>query len=124
LPAEALARRREAIVDEEPLRPRRAQQARRVFGLLGLYPVPKDGGLVRRELEELGQLADRTAVGEPRRDVRPLPRVGALGEEPAELVEARRGLAQDSVRVVVDETDAGQYFKKWPCCSNNSSPAE
>jgi len=74
--------------------------------------VPEDGVLVRRELEEPGQLADSTAVGESRRDVRPLPRIGALREEPAELVEACRRLAQDPVRVVVDETDAGQYFKK------------
>jgi hypothetical protein len=44
--------------------------------------------------------------------VRPLPRVVALREEPAELVEARRRRAQDPVRVVVDEADAVQYFEK------------
>jgi hypothetical protein len=43
--------------------------------------------------------------------VRPLARVGALREEAAELVQ-RRLLAQDAVRVVVDERDAAQYFKK------------
>jgi len=37
--------------------------------------------------------------------VRPLARVLALGEQPAELVERRRGL-DDPVRVVVDERDA------------------
>jgi hypothetical protein len=43
--------------------------------------------------------------------VRPLARVGALGEESAELVE-RRPLTQDAVRVVVDERYAAQYFRK------------
>jgi len=38
--------------------------------------------------------------------MRPLARVGALGEEPAELVQRRRVRAQDPVRVVVDERDA------------------
>ncbi len=73
--------------------------------------------------EEVGQLPNRAAVGNAGRDVRPLARIGALGEQPAELVE-RRPRAQDPVRVVVDELDPGQYFKKWPCCSNASSPAE
>jgi hypothetical protein len=36
--------------------------------------------------------------------MRPLPRIGALGEEAAELVE-RRSLSKDAVRVVVDESD-------------------
>jgi hypothetical protein len=43
--------------------------------------------------------------------VRPLPRIGALREEPAELIE-RRALPQHAVRVVVDERDAAQYFRK------------
>jgi len=73
--------------------------------------------------EEVGQLPDRAAIGDAGRDVRPLARVRALREEPAELVERWPG-AQDPVRVVVDELDPGQYFKKWPCCSNASSPAE
>jgi hypothetical protein len=42
-----------------------------------------------------------------------LPRIGALGEQSTELVE-RRARAQDPVRVVIDEADAVQYFKKWP----------
>ena len=82
-----------------------------------------DGGFARRKLEELRQLADRAPVGQAGRDVGPLPRVGALREEAAELVEARPP-AQDPVRVVVDERDRAQYFKKWPCCSNASSPSE
>jgi hypothetical protein len=44
--------------------------------------------------------------------VRPLPRIGALGETPAKLVERRRRPSQDPVRVVVDERDAVQYFEK------------
>jgi hypothetical protein len=44
--------------------------------------------------------------------VRPLPRVRALGEEAAELVERRGRRAQDAVRVVVDEGDLVQYFSK------------
>jgi hypothetical protein len=44
--------------------------------------------------------------------MRPLSRVGALGEEPAELVDRRRRGAQNPVGVVVDERDAAQYFSK------------
>jgi hypothetical protein len=44
--------------------------------------------------------------------VRPLARILALREQPAELVERRRRRAQDAVRVVVDEPDAVQYFSK------------
>jgi hypothetical protein len=44
--------------------------------------------------------------------VRPLARVRALREEAAELVEALRSAAQDPVRVVVDERDVAQYFRK------------
>jgi hypothetical protein len=50
-------------------------------------------------------------------------RIGALGEETAELVE-RRPAAQEPVRVLVDERDLVQYLEKWPCCSNVSSPCE
>jgi hypothetical protein len=44
--------------------------------------------------------------------MRPLARVRALGEQPAELVEVVRMRAQDPVRVVIDERDAVQYFSK------------
>jgi hypothetical protein len=44
--------------------------------------------------------------------VRPLARIGALREEAAELVEALRTAAEDPVRVVVDQRDAAQYFRK------------
>jgi hypothetical protein len=44
--------------------------------------------------------------------VGPLPRIGALREQPAELVERRRRLAEDPVRVVVDERGLTQYFSK------------
>jgi hypothetical protein len=73
--------------------------------------------------EEVGELVHRPPVGDARRHVRPLARVRALREEAAELVE-RRLRAEDPVRVVVDEPDLRQYFEKWPCCSNASSPAE
>ena len=82
-----------------------------------------EGRLRRLAAEELRELADRTPIRDAACDVWPLPRIGALGEEPAELVE-RRPRTQDPVRVVVDQTDAVQYFEKWPCCSNASSPTE
>jgi hypothetical protein len=59
------------------------------------------------DAEESRELADRAPVGDAGSDVRPLPRVGALGEEPAKLVQ-RRLRAQDAVRVVVDERDRVQ----------------
>jgi len=68
--------------------------------------------LARLEPEEVRQLADRPVVGQPRGDVWPLRRIGTLREEAAELVERRRRLPQDSVRVVVDEADPVQYFQK------------
>ena len=77
----------------------------------------------RLEVEERRELPDRTAIRQTGGDVRPLPRVRALREEPAKLVE-RRLAAQDAVRMVVDELDRVQYFEKWPCCSNASSPSE
>jgi hypothetical protein len=86
--------------------------------------MPVDGLLARRNAEEVRQLANRAAVGEARRNVGALARVQALREEAAELIERRRRLPKDPVGVMVDETDAVQYFKKWPCCSNVSSPAE
>jgi hypothetical protein len=70
------------------------------------------GLLGRVDLEERGQLAERAAIGQRRGDVRPLARVGALGEEPAELVERRRRRGEDPVRVLVDEADRAQYFRK------------
>jgi hypothetical protein len=44
--------------------------------------------------------------------VRPLARVGRLREQAAELVERLRRRTQDPVRVVVDEADGLQYFRK------------
>jgi hypothetical protein len=44
--------------------------------------------------------------------VRPLARVGALGEEAPELVEALRSAAQNPVRVVVDQREAAQYLRR------------
>jgi hypothetical protein len=60
----------------------------------------------------LGQHAHRALVRDARGDVRPLPGVGALGEQAAELVEAGRRRAEDPVRVVVDVRDLAQYFSK------------
>jgi hypothetical protein len=69
-------------------------------------------GLLRRvAVEEGRELSDAEPVAERVWDMRPLTRVAALGEEPAELVE-RRPAEQDAVRVVVDQADPGQYFKK------------
>ncbi len=83
--------------------------------------VDRAFGLVAAE--EVGQLAHGAAVRDARRHVWPLAGVEALREEPAELVEGRLR-AEDSVRVMVDEPDPAQYFEKWPCCSNASSPTE
>jgi hypothetical protein len=44
--------------------------------------------------------------------MRPLARVATLGEQAAEIVERGRRLAQDPVRVLVDERNAVQYFSK------------
>jgi hypothetical protein len=69
--------------------------------------------LLRRvHVEERRQLAERAAVGERRGDVRPLARVGALGEQPAELVQRGRRRGEDPVGVLVDEADRAQYFRK------------
>ena len=111
VPRRSLARRRVAVVHEQQLRPRRAQQPRRV-----LRGIRRDAVLVHRLLrllafEELRQLAHRPPVRDAGRDVRPLARVGALRKQPAELVD-RRPRAQDPVRVVVDELDVTQYFEK------------
>ena len=86
-------------------------------------PMLVDRVLRRLAAEVRRELGDRAAIRQTRRDVRPLPRVRALREEPAELVE-RRLAAQDAVRMVIDELDRVQYFEKWPCCSNASSPSE
>jgi hypothetical protein len=51
----------------------------------------------------LGQECDCAPVRDAGRDVGPLARVGALGEEAAKGVERCRRLAQDPVRVLVDE---------------------
>ena len=107
LPLDARARRREAVVHEQPLGVRRAQQRRRVSVELTAPPERVDRVLRRVDAEERGELAHRASIRDARRDVRPLPRIGALGEEPAELVERRR-LGEDSVRVVVDEADRAQ----------------
>jgi hypothetical protein len=67
--------------------------------------VGQDRVLGRLHAEELRQLSNRSPVRDPGRDVRPLPRIGTLAEQAAELVE--RGVrTEDSVRVVVDERDA------------------
>ncbi len=87
-------------------------------------PPLEHGFFRRRAAQVLGQLLDRAAIRDGRGNMPPLSGVAALGEKAAKLVEARRVIAQDGVRVVVDERDRRQYFRKWPACSNSSSPAE
>ena len=58
------------------------------------------------------QHRDRAPVRHGGGDMRPLARVAALGEQTPELVQRARRLAQDPVRVLVDERDAAQYFSK------------
>jgi len=65
----------------------------------------------RLDVEERRELPDRTAIRDSGCDMRPLPRVRALREEPAELVE-RRLAPEDAVRVLVDQFDRVQYFEK------------
>ena len=75
--------------------------------LLGrpLEPTLEDGALLGLAAELSGELDDRSPVRDRGGDVRPLPRIGALGEEPAELVERLRMPCQDAVRMLVDEPD-------------------
>jgi hypothetical protein len=44
--------------------------------------------------------------------MRPLARIGTLGEQAAKLVERPRLRAQQPVRVVIDERRPAQYFSK------------
>ena len=70
-----------------------------------LEPALEHRPLLRLTAELRGELDDRPPVGDRSRDVRPLPRIGALGEEPAELVERIRMARQDAMRMLVDEPD-------------------
>jgi hypothetical protein len=63
-----------------------------------------DGRFLRFAAEEVGEFADCSPVGNTARDVRPLARIRALGEEATELVE-RRPTADEPVRMVIDERD-------------------
>jgi hypothetical protein len=72
----------------------------------------QDGVLARLAAEMACERTDRAPVRDRGGDVRPLARVVALGEQAAELVERARRLAQDAVRVMVDEPDRAQYFSK------------
>jgi hypothetical protein len=60
----------------------------------------------------LREHAHRALVCDARGHVRPLARVGALGEQAAELVKRARRRAEDPMRVVVDMPDSAQYFAK------------
>jgi hypothetical protein len=74
--------------------------------------VVVDGLLALVAAKELRELAHGPPVRHSRRHVRPLTWVGALGEQPAELVQRPRRLAQNPVRVMVDEPDRAQYLRK------------
>ena len=124
LPRGADVGRRVAVVEQQQLGVRRPQERGGVLARVELEPAGVDGPLVGLAAEVPGDQRDRSPVGDAARDVRPLARIVALGEEPAELVEARRRRAQDPVRVLIDERDPAQYFSKCPCCSNAASPAE
>ena len=66
--------------------------------------TPPEAKVALRSNEEGRELADRPPVGGGGRDVRPLPRIRALREHAAELVEGRPH-REHAVRVVVDERD-------------------
>ena len=106
--------RRKAVVDEQDLRARRAQERRRVLVRLARKAMRVDRVLRRLDAQMRGELAHGAPVREAGRDVRPLARVVALREEAAKLVERRRRLAEEPVRVVVDEADRAQYFGSDP----------
>jgi hypothetical protein len=55
----------------------------------------------------LRQQRDRTLVGNAGRDMGPLSRVQAFGEEAAKDIERRRSFTQDPVRMLVDQADRG-----------------
>jgi hypothetical protein len=55
----------------------------------------------------LSQHRDRTLVGNAGRDMGPLSRVKAFGEETAKDIERRRSFTQDPVRMLVDQADRG-----------------
>ena len=84
----------------------------------------EDRLLFGRAPEVRCELGNSSAVAGLRGDVRPLVWIAALREEPAELVQARRVTGENPVRVLIDERDSVQYFKKWPWCSNSSSSPE
>jgi len=104
-PVGPLPRRREAVIDEQDLGPGRAQERGRVLVRVRRQPHLQNCLLPRVASELLGQLCDSAPVRRLRGHVRPLARIRALREEPAELVEARRRAREDPVRVVVDEAD-------------------
>jgi hypothetical protein len=112
LPRGADVGRRVAVVEQQELAVRRREQPARVFARLDRDAAGVDGLLDRLDAEQLGELADRAPVRDPGRDVRPLARVRALGEEPPELVKARGPRGQDPVRVVIDRRELAQYFSK------------
>src|SRR5205823_14745004 len=101
-----------SVVHEQDLGVRRAQERGGVLRRIAREPALVDRALVRVAAEVGRDRGDRAAVREAGRDVRPLTRIGALGEEAAELVERRGRRAQHAVRVVVDERDLVQYFSK------------
>jgi hypothetical protein len=70
-------------------------------------------GLFRRfDAEVSRDVTHGAPIRQTGRDVRPLARIGALGEEAAKLVQRPRRRAQDPMSVLVDEADRAQYFEK------------
>jgi hypothetical protein len=80
--------------------------------VVGGRPTFVDGTLGRLAVQVLRKHAHRALVGDGGGRVRPLPWVGALREQAAELIERGRRRAKDPVRMVVDVPDAAQYFSK------------
>jgi hypothetical protein len=70
-----------------------------------LEPALEDGPFLRLAPELRGEVDDCAPVGDRSRNVRPLARVGALREEPPELVERLGMSREDAVRMLVDEAD-------------------
>src|SRR5581483_8304483 len=112
VPARPLALGREAVVDEQDLRVRGAQEVGGVVGGIGGAPVLVHRPLLRLDAEVPREERDGAPVRDAGGDVRPLPRVRALGKEAAELVQRRRRRPVHAVRVVVDERNPAQYFSK------------
>ncbi len=110
--ARAVLNRWKALVEQQQLGVGRSKQRRSVVVRIGSQAMRVDRLLVRLAAQMRGEHADRPPIHNTGGHVRPLARIGALGEQAPELVKAARRRAQDAVRVMVDRGGLRQYFSK------------